>query len=47
MAAEPQRVPVGHEAPGFTLPSPGRGHVRLADYRERDQVLLVFMRAFG
>jgi peroxiredoxin len=43
----PERVPVDSEAPDFTLASPGHGGVRLADYRGRDQVLLVFIRAFG
>lgn len=47
MPADPERVRVGAEAPDFTLASPGRGSVRLADYREREQVMLVFMRAFG
>ena len=47
MAAESELVPVGAEAPDFTLESPGRGSVRLADYRGREQVLLVFMRAYG
>jgi peroxiredoxin len=43
----PERVPVDSEAPDFKLASPSHGGVRLADYRGRDQVLLVFMRAFG
>ena len=47
MPADPERVRVGAEAPDFTLASPGRGSVRLADYRGREPVLLVFMRAFG
>jgi hypothetical protein len=40
-------VPVGAAAPDFSLTSPGRGTISLADYRDHDQVLLVFMRAFG
>jgi len=47
MPERPERVPVGAEAPDFGLESPGRGAVRLADYRHRDEVILVFMRAFG
>jgi peroxiredoxin len=47
MAAESELVPVGGEAPDFTLESPGLGPVRLSDYRGREQVLLVFMRAYG
>jgi peroxiredoxin len=47
MPVEPRRVPIGAEAPDFSLESPGRGNVRLGDYRNRDQVILVFMRAFG
>jgi peroxiredoxin len=47
MPVEPERVRVGAEAPDFSLESPGRGSVRLGDYRDRDQVILVFMRAFG
>ena len=47
MPLEPERVPIGAEAPNFSLESPYRGTVRLADYRDRDQVILVFMRSFG
>jgi peroxiredoxin len=47
MPAEPERVRVGADAPDFTLPSTGRGRIRLADYRGHEQVLLVFLRAFG
>lgn len=47
MPVEPERVPIGAEAPNFSLESPCRGTVRLADYRDRDQVILVFMRSFG
>lgn len=46
MPAEPRSVPVGARAPDFALESP-RGPVRLSDYRGREHVLLVFMRAFG
>jgi peroxiredoxin len=38
---------VGAEAPDFTLASPGRGTIRLSDYREQAGVLLVFLRGFG
>ena len=47
MPVEPKRIPVGAEAPDFSLESPGRGTIRLVDYRHRNQVILVFMRAFG
>lgn len=47
MPIEPERVPVGAEAPDFSLESPGRGTVRLGEFRGRSQVVLVFMRAFG
>jgi peroxiredoxin len=47
MPVEPERIPVGAEAPNFSLESPGGGTVRLADYRDRDHVILVFMRSFG
>ena len=47
MPADLELVPVGAEAPDFTLESPGGGSIRLADYRGREQVLLVFMRAYG
>jgi peroxiredoxin len=47
MPVEPERIPVGAEAPDFRLESPGCGSVRLGEYRGRDQVILVFMRAFG
>jgi peroxiredoxin len=40
-------VPVGAEAPDFTLASPGHGTITLSDYRERTSVLLVFLRGFG
>jgi len=42
-----ERVVLGAAAPDFTLPSPGRGMVRLSSYRGREGVLLVFMRAYG
>jgi peroxiredoxin len=44
--AEAARVPVGSQAPDFALEST-RGAIRLSDYRGREHVLLVFMRAFG
>ena len=47
MPVEPQRITVGAEAPNFSLESPGRGTVRLSEYRDREGVILVFMRAFG
>lgn len=39
-------VPVGFEAPDFTLPSAGGGQVTLSEYRERACVVLVFLRGF-
>lgn len=47
MPERPDLVLVGAEAPDFGLESPGGGMLRLAEYRHRDQVILVFMRAFG
>jgi peroxiredoxin len=47
MPAESDLVLVGDEAPDFMLESPGRGGVSLSGYRGREQVLLMFMRAFG
>jgi hypothetical protein len=47
MPERPVRVPVGAAAPDFSLESPGRGTLQLAEFRHRDQVILVFMRAFG
>jgi peroxiredoxin len=47
MPVEAERIPVGVEAPDFSLESPCRGTVRLGDYRDRDHVILVFMRSFG
>jgi len=44
---EPERIPVGAAAPDFSLESPFRGSVRLGDYRDREHVILVFMRSFG
>jgi peroxiredoxin len=41
------KAPVGGEAPDFTLASPGRGTIRLSDYRGQAGVLLVFLRGFG
>jgi peroxiredoxin len=47
MPAQPELVPVGSEAPDFTLASPDRDRISLSDYRGREAVVLVFMRAFG
>ncbi|HWQ23907.1 MAG TPA: hypothetical protein VNK94_07375 [Gaiellaceae bacterium] len=47
MSAEPRIVRLGSDAPDFALPAPGRGTVRLSDYRGETGVLLVFMRAYG
>ena len=47
MPAEPRSVRVGAEAPDFALLSPGRGTVRLSEFRGETAVLLVFMRAYG
>ena len=46
MPAEESLVPVGSEAPDFELETV-EGRVRLSDYRGREAVLLVFMRAYG
>jgi peroxiredoxin len=43
---EASKVPVGSQAPDFVLDGT-RGTVRLSDFRGREHVLLVFMRAFG
>ncbi len=47
MPAEPNLVRVGEQAPGFDLPTSDGRRVRLGDYRGREAVLLVFMRAYG
>lgn len=47
MPVEPERVPLGTQAPDFSLASSGRGTIRLSEFRGREQVILVFMRAFG
>lgn len=47
MPGEPRIVRAGSEAPDFALSAPGRGAVRLSDYRGETGVLLVFMRAYG
>ena len=47
MPAESQAVRVGSPASDFALPAPGRGTVRLSDYRGQKALLLVFMRAYG
>jgi peroxiredoxin len=46
MPAQGSRVTVGSQAPDFELEAI-EGRVRLSDYRGRDAVLLVFMRAYG
>ena len=38
---------VGDQAPDFTLPMAGGGNVSLADYREKQPVLLYFHMAKG
>jgi len=47
MPAQPELVLIGSEAPDFTLPTPDRGPISLAEYRGREAVVLVFMRAFA
>ena len=46
MPVPSETVPVGSQAPDFTLTSIQREEVRLADYRGRN-VVLVFLRGFG
>ena len=46
MPVEGSLVPVGSEAPDFTLPSTGGGRVTLSEYREKACVVLVFLRGF-
>lgn len=46
MPSRDSLIPVGSQAPDFELEAI-EGRVRLSDYRGRDAVLLVFMRAYG
>jgi len=46
MPTQSRFVPVGSEAPVFTLPSVMGEEVRLADYRGKQHVVLVFLRGF-
>ncbi len=40
-------VGIGSAAPDFALEAAGGGRVRLADYRGKRNVVLVFLRGFG
>ena len=44
--SESERVPVGSEAPDFTLPRAGSGDVTLSSYRGRP-VVLAFLRGYA
>lgn len=46
MAASGRGLPVGVRAPDFALPDVHGRTVRLADYRGRQHVVLVFLRGF-
>lgn len=46
MPAQSRSVPIGSEAPDFTLPAVTGEQVRLSDYRGRQHVVLVFLRGF-
>jgi hypothetical protein len=46
MPVDSETIPVGSEAPDFTLPAIDGREVSLSDYRGRP-VLLVFLRGFG
>ncbi len=46
MPVESETVPVGSQAPDFTLTSIQGEQVKLSDYRGRN-VVLIFLRGFG
>ena len=46
VAIKPKLVPVGVQAPDFTLPNAIGGDITLSDYRGRACVVLVFLRGF-
>ena len=46
MAIEPKLVPVGVQAPDFTLSNAMGGDITLSDFRGRACVVLVFLRGF-
>jgi peroxiredoxin len=46
VAIEPKLVPVGVQAPDFTLPNAMGGDITLSDYRGKACVVLVFLRGF-
>jgi peroxiredoxin Q/BCP len=42
-----ERITVGSPAPDFTLPAADGQSVRLADFREKQRLIVFFMRAFN
>ena len=46
MPTQSRFVPIGSEAPDFTLPAVSGEPVSLSDYRIRKHVVLVFLRGF-
>lgn len=46
MPTKSRFVPVGAEAPDFTLPAVSGGQVSLSDFRGEKHVVLVFLRGF-
>ena len=47
MPVPSKRVPVGSQAPAFTLPTTGEGEASLRDYRGDRCVVLVFLNQRG
>jgi peroxiredoxin len=42
-----ERITVGSPAPDFTLPAADGRSVHLGDFREKQRLVVFFMRAFG